>query len=70
MRKTTKKNHSLEEAKKYVETYSSSNAATQYPEERGNKPGWKINECSDILQGFGKRKLRQCEKKRKESGQT
>ena len=34
--KNHKKNHSLEEAKKYVETYSSSNAATQYPEERVN----------------------------------
>ena len=30
------KNHSLEVAKKYVETYSSSNAAAQYPEERAN----------------------------------
>ena len=36
IRKTTKKNHSLEVAKKYVETYSSSNAAAQYPEERAN----------------------------------
>ena len=32
-----KKNHSLEEAKKYVGTYSSSNAAALYPEERVTK---------------------------------
>ena len=34
------KNHLLEVAKKYVETYSSSNAAAHDPEERGqlNKP--------------------------------
>ena len=31
------KNHSLEVAKKYVETYSSSNAAALYPEERVTK---------------------------------
>ena len=30
------KNHSLEVAKKYVETYSSSPAAAKYPEERVN----------------------------------
>ena len=33
IRKTTK-NHPLDVAKKYVETYSSSNAATRGPEER------------------------------------
>ena len=33
IRKTTK-NHSLERAKKFVETYSSSNAAAHDPEER------------------------------------
>ena len=27
-------------AKKYMETYSSSNAAAQYPEERVNQPGY------------------------------
>ena len=31
------KNHSLEVAKKYVKTYSSSNAAVLYPEERVTK---------------------------------
>ena len=31
------KNHSLEVAKNYVETYSSSNAAALYPEERVTK---------------------------------
>ena len=38
--KPLKKNHPLEVAKKYVETYSSSNAAAHDPEERGqlNKP--------------------------------
>ena len=30
------KSHPSEAAKKYVETYSSSNAAAQYPEERVN----------------------------------
>ena len=30
------KSHPSEVAKKYVETYSSSNAAAQYPEERVN----------------------------------
>ena len=34
IRKTTKKNHPLEMAKKIVETYSSSNAAAHDPEER------------------------------------
>ena len=33
-KKTTQKNPSLDVAKKYVETYSSCNAAAQYPEER------------------------------------
>ena len=34
IRKTTNKNHSLDMAEKCVKTYSSSNAAAQYPEER------------------------------------
>ena len=33
------KSHSLDVAKKYVETYSSSNAASHDPEERV-EPGW------------------------------
>ena len=51
------KNHSLEVAKKYVETYSSSNAAALYSEERITKINLvtllitqKFNESSDILQ--------------------
>ena len=53
-----------------METYSSSNAVVQYPEERANSPGYAANhilkmiEYSDILQGFGKRKLHQYEKKK------
>ena len=34
--KNQQENHALKVAKKYVETYSSSNAAAQYPEERVN----------------------------------
>lgn len=58
-------------AKKYVETYSSPNAAVQYPEKSVHKPGYttnhkeKIKNCDDILHRVGKRK-----KEKEESGQT
>ena len=39
MRKTTKR-PLFRSDQKYVETYSSSNVAAQYPEERVNQPGY------------------------------
>ena len=54
-----------------METYSSPNAAVQYPEKSVHKPGYttnhkeKIKNCDDILHRVGKRK-----KEKEESGQT
>ena len=69
------KNYSLEVAKKYVETYSSSNAAALYSEERITKINLvtllitkKFNESSDILQRVVKKIT--SKKKKKESGRT
>ena len=66
------KNHSLEMAKKYVETYSSSNAAALYPEERVTK----INLVTLLItqkisqRGVKQITLNKIKKKKKESDQT
>ena len=45
----TLKNHPLEVAKKYVETYSSSNAAARDPEEKGKTDQYTTNILQDKL---------------------
>ena len=60
--------------KKYVETYSSSNVAAQYPEERVNQPGYtayheeKSMNVVIFFTGIWKTKITSI--REKESGQT